>query len=166
MNFVFFKKLSFLFIAPAILLFLSESKNVSFSGEWSLNEGKSDMGQFANIVPKKIKVEQKDDAISITRNSTGFNGEDVSQSETLTFDGKESESTVFGTSKRKAMTKWSDDGQTLTITFNLALDFNGELTEVTGSEVWTLADGGKTFIVNSNSTSSFGDNSFKGVYEK
>ena len=102
----------------------------------------------------------------ISKTAPGFNGDDVTLSETLPFDGKEVESTVFGTSKRKASAKWSDDGQTLTITYNLMLDFNGQTTEIKGTESWTLADGGKTLVSQNNSSSSFGDIQAKGVYEK
>ncbi|MES1218426.1 MAG: hypothetical protein ABUT20_23165 [Bacteroidota bacterium] len=162
----FSKKWLALLIAPAFLLSFSVFSNLSFSGDWALNESKSDLGQFPNFVPRKIKVDQKDDGITITKTSQGFNGEDVIQTETLTFDGKEIESTIFGSSKRKASEKWSDDGQTLTITFSLALDFNGQITEVTGKEVWTQSDAGKTFTLQSNSSSSFGDNAYKAVYGK
>jgi hypothetical protein len=62
--------------------------------------------------------------------------------------------------------KWSDDGQALTISYTLLLDFNGQTTEVKGAEVWTLSDGGKTLASQNNSSSSFGDVQAKGIYEK
>jgi len=163
---IFLKRLSVLFIAPAILLTFAATDNSNFSGDWTLNESKSDMGQFANFVPRKIKVDQKTDSITISKTSSGFNGEDVTQTETLSYDGKDTESTIFENSKRKAKAQWSDDGKTLTITFTLMLDFNGQVTEVTGTEKLALGDDGKTLILQSNSTSSFGDNGYKGVYEK
>jgi len=163
----FSKKLLALLIAPAILLsFTQLPDRANFSGEWKLNEGKSDLGQFAAFAPRKIKVEQKADSITITKTSPSFNGDDVTISETLPFDGKEVENTIFGASKRKASGKWSDDGQTFTITFNLMLDFNGQTTEVKGTETWALADGGKTLVSQNNSSSSFGDVQAKGIYEK
>jgi len=163
----FLKRLSACLIAPALLLaFTSLPDKVNFSGEWKLNESKSDLGQFAAFAPRKIKVEQKDDAITISKTAPSFSGEDVTVAETLPFDGKEVETTVMGTSKRKASAKWSDDGQTLTITFNLVLDFNGQTNEVKGTETWVLADGGKTLISQNNSSSTWGDLQAKGVYEK
>jgi hypothetical protein len=163
----FSKKLFAFLIAPAILLsFTQLPDRANFSGEWKLNEGKSDLGQFAAFAPRTIKVEQKADSITITKTAPSFNGDDVTITETLPFDGKEVESTIFGNSKRKASGKWSDDGQTFTITFNLMLDFNGQTTEVKGTEAWVLADGGKTLVSQNNSSSSFGDIAAKGVYEK
>ena len=160
-------KLLLLLIAPAIFVsFQTLPDKANFSGEWKLNEGKSDLGQFAQFAPRTIKVNQRADSITITKTAPSFNGDDVTLSETLPFDGKEVESTIFGSSKRKASAKWSDDGQTLIITFNIMFDFNGQQTEVKGTETWTLADGGKTLISQNNSSSSFGDVAAKGVYEK
>jgi hypothetical protein len=163
----FISKLLLLSIAPAIFVsFQTLPDKANFSGDWKLNEGKSDLGQFAQFAPRTIKVHQTADSITISKTAPSFNGDDVTLSETLLFDGKEVESTIFGSSKRKASAKWSDDGQTLTITFNIMFDFNGQQTEVKGTETWTLADGGKTLISQNNSSSSFGDVAAKGVYEK
>jgi hypothetical protein len=163
----FSKRLSIFLVAPAILFsFTSLPDKANFSGEWKLNESKSDLGQMAPFAPRKIKVEQKDDAISISKTAPSFSGEDVTVSETLTFDGKEVETKIMGNSKRKASAKWSDDGQTLTITYDILLDFNGQQTEIKGTETWVLADGGKTLVSQNNSTSSYGELQAKGVYEK
>ena len=162
------KKFTPLLIAPVLLLSMTSKMNVDFSGEWKLNESKSDMGQYAPIVPTKIKAEQKADALAITKTSPGFDGgAEMIASETLGFDGKEVETNVGpGSSKRKASAKWSDDGQTLTITYTLMLDFNGQATEVKGTETWALSNEGKTLTTTNTSTSSFGENTYKGVYEK
>lgn len=163
----FSKQLAVLFVAPAMLFsFTSLPDKANFSGEWKLNEGKSDLGQFAAFAPRSIKVSQNADSIMISKTSPSFTGDEVTTVETLPFDGKEIESTIFGNSKRKASAKWSEDGQTLTIAFDLMLDFNGQTTEVKGTETWTLADGGKTLVSQNNSSSSFGDIAAKGIYEK
>jgi hypothetical protein len=164
---IFSKKLLVFLVAPVLFLsFKSLPDRANFSGECKFNEGKSDLGQFAAFAPRTIKVDQKNDSIMISKTAPSFNGDEVTATETLSFDGKEVESTLFGTSKRKASAKWSDDGQTLTITFNIALDFNGQTTEIKGTETWTLTDGGKTLVSQNNSSSSFGDIQAKGVYEK
>ena len=163
----FSKKLLAFLVAPAIFFsFTSFPDKANFSGEWKLNEGKSELGQFGPYAPRAIKVDQKTDSIMISKIAPSFNGDEVTLTETLPFDGKEIESTVFGTSKRKASAKWSDDGQSLTITYDIMLDFNGQTTEIKGTETWALADGGKTLVSQNNYTSPFGDNQAKGVYEK
>jgi hypothetical protein len=163
----FMKKLSIFLIAPALLFsFASLPEKANFSGEWKLNESKSDLGQSAAWAPRKIKVEQKDDVITITKTAPSFAGGDVTMAETLPFDGKEVETTVYENSKRKATGKWSDDGQTFTITFNIMFDFSGQTMEVKGTEAWVLADGGKTLVTQINSSSSYGEVQAKAVYEK
>ncbi len=160
------KLLSFL-ITPVILLaFTTKPDKANFTGEWKLNEGKSDLGQFAPYAPRTIKVTQAADSITISKTAPSMNGDDFTSSETLSYDGKETKTTFFGTSTRTASAKWSDDGQTLTITYVLNLDFNGQTTEIKGTEVWTLGDGGKNLVSQNNSSSSFGEMQAKGIYEK
>ena len=138
----------------------------NFSGEWKLNEGKSDLGQLAPYATRIFKVKQTDDSISFARTAPTFTGEEFTAMETLSFDGKESESNLAGTSKKKASAKWSDDGQTLTINYTLLLDFNGQVTEVKGTETLSFSDGGQTLVSQSSSSSSFGDFTTKAVYDK
>lgn len=158
----------FLFVCTIFLLSASRAGNIDFSGHWTLNENKSDMGQFANIVPPKIEASQREDSLSITRNNKTFDGSsEYTVSETLSYDGKEKETvTPPGNSKRKASAKWSDDGKTFTITYTLTLDFGGDPMEVKGTEVWTLGDDKKTLNVTNSSSSSFGENVYKAVYQK
>ena len=161
------KKLSFLLIAPLFIFsFISMPARTNFGGQWKLNEGKSELGQFGGFAAKSVKVEQKEDAITITQVNE-FNGEQMTRTETLTFDGKETESSGgFGNSKRKSTVKWSDDGKILTVTFVLKLDFNGETNEIKGTEKYSLSDDGKTLTLQSNSAGPQGDISSKAVYDK
>ncbi|MET0635166.1 MAG: hypothetical protein ABWZ25_03995 [Chitinophagaceae bacterium] len=70
-------KLSFLLIAPLLLLsFLSMPPRTNFGGQWKLNEGKSELGQFAGFAAKSIKADQTEDAITITKVNE-FNGEEI-----------------------------------------------------------------------------------------
>src|SRR6266498_244887 len=95
------KKLLGILIAPALFLsFTSLPDRANFTGEWKLNEGKSDLGQLAPYAPRSIKVTQTADSITITKTAPSFNGEDITISETLSYDGKETKTTVYGTSTR------------------------------------------------------------------
>jgi len=161
------KKLLTFLIAPIILLaFTTQPDRANFTGEWKLNEGKSELGQFAPYAPRTIKVTQVADSITISKTAPSMNGDDFTMTETLSYDGKETKTTIFGTSTRTASAKWSDDGQTLMITYVLMLDFNGQNTEIKGTEAWTLGEGGKTLVSQNNSSSSFGEMQAKGVYDK
>ncbi|HWC53976.1 MAG TPA: hypothetical protein VG676_10360 [Chitinophagaceae bacterium] len=167
MKIPFLKQLFIFILAPAFLVsFTFKPDHVNFSGDWKLDEGKSDLGQFANYATRSIKTIQNNDSISIARTAPSMNGDDFTSNETLTFDGKECQSNLFGESKKIASLKWADDGQSFTITYKLMLDFNGQQTEVDGTEKWSMTDEGKTLVLENNSSSSFGDLSTKAVYEK
>lgn len=167
MNIHSLKKLSILLVAPAFLLsFLSMPERANFGGQWKLNEGKSELGEFGGFAPKSIKVEQKQDAITITQ-VNAFNGEEMTRTETLTFDGKETETAGgFGNAKRKSTAKWSDDEKTLTVNFVLKIEFNGETNELKGTEKYSLSSDGKSLTLQSNSAGPQGDISSKAVYDK
>jgi len=156
-----------LLVAPAFLLaFTSTVYKSNFSGEWKLNESKSELGEFGRFAVRAIKADQKEETITITRTSPSFNGDEMTYSETLSYDGKETETSIYGTSKRKSSGKWSDDGKSLTINYVLLLDFNGQTTEIKGNELWTLSQDGKNLTSQVNSTSPQGDFSWKAVYDK
>ncbi len=157
-----------LLIAPAFILsFTSSPERASFNGDWKLNEGKSELGDFGGrFAARAIKVEQKEDAITIARTIPGFNGGDpTTNSMTLTFDGKETESTGFGNSKRKSTAKWSDDGQSLVISTTTTFERDGQTSEFKGTETWTLAKGGSLSVVTV-SSSPRGETTTKAVYDK
>lgn len=161
------KKFLILLVAPIFLFaFTTKVYKANFSGDWKLNESKSDLGQFGRFAVKSIKADQKDESISISRTQASFNGDDMTTTETLSFDGKETETTIFENSKRKSTAKWSDDGKNLTINYTLLLDFNGQTTEIKGTETWTLSDDGKNLTVQINSSSPQGEFSWKAVYDK
>jgi len=161
------KKFLFLLLAPVVILlsFASMPDKANFSGDWKLNEGKSDLGQFgARFTATAIKVDQKADAITISRTRPGFNGGDpVTTSLSYTFDGKETESTGFGNSKMKSTAKWSDD-QTLIINSTTTFERDGQTSEFKGTETWTMKDGSLSVL--SVTTSPRGENTVKAMYDK
>jgi uncharacterized membrane protein len=161
-------KLLLLLLLPAFIVsFSTKSYKANYTGTWKLSEQKSDLGEFGGrIAPKKIKAEQKDDAIAIARTGTGFDGSDYTTNETLTFDGKTAETTVFESSKKKSTIKWSEDGNSFVITYVLVLNFNGETSEINGTEAWSLSEDGKTLTAQTKSTSPQGEFAMKAVYEK
>jgi hypothetical protein len=164
----FSRQLLTLLIAPALFLsFKSMPHRPDFSGDWKLNEGKSELGDFGGrFAAIAIKVEQKEDAITIAKTTPGFNGGDpVTTNQTLTFDGKEAESTVFGGAKRKSTAKWSDDGHTFTISSTTLMERDGQTNEIKGTETWTLTKEGALSIVTV-SSSPRGEINIKAIYNK
>lgn len=156
-----------LLIPVAVLLsFTTIADRVNFSGDWKLDESKSELGDFGGRVARSIKADQKDNAITITRTTPGFNGGDpVTTTLTLTYDGKVTESEGFGGSKRKSTAGWSDDGSTLTVNTTTTFERDGQTSEFKSTEAWTLTKDGLLSVV-THSNSPRGESTTKAIYKK
>lgn len=156
--------LSLLFVCSAATTIIA---NADFKGDWTFNEQKSKLaeGRF-RMNAQKIKVTQDGDALVVERTSASPNGETMTSTEKLTFDGKPAESTVFNNSKKKSTASWSQDGQQMTINSTINVDMNGNQFEIKVVEVWKLIDGGKSLSVDYTSTSTRGTSTNTFVYDK
>ncbi|MDB5209876.1 MAG: hypothetical protein JWQ30_703 [Sediminibacterium sp.] len=160
------KFLSLLVVSALLFSFTKPVYQTNFSGTWALNEGKSELGQFGGRgAASKIVVDQKADVVTTTRTITGFDGTTSDVTENLS-EGKESETTMFGTAKKKSVLKWAADGNTFTIASNTSIDRNGQSFEFKGSETWSLAADGKTLTLQNTFSSPNGDIITKAVYDK
>jgi hypothetical protein len=163
-----FKKMRYALLIPSVVLFsfITFVDRVNFSGDWKLDESKSELGDFGGRVARSIKVDQKDNAITITKTTPGFNGGDpVTTATTLTYDGKITESEGFGGSKRKSTASWSDDGSTLTVNNTTTFERDGQTNEFKSSETWTLTKDGLLSVV-AHSNSPRGESTTKAIYNK
>ena len=136
-----------------------------FTGEWTLNESKSDLGERRGFAAFKIVVKQEGNTLTIERTRTGRDGEERASSETLSMDGKEN----INENERGSSTSvvsWSEDGSALTIKATREFNRQGETFEMNSSEVWTLAEDGKILSIQSDISSSRGERSATLVYEK
>jgi len=159
------KILSALVLSTILFSFTSFQPN--FTGTWKLNESKSDLGQFgARGAASKIVIDQKADAISITKTAASFDGGETTNTETLLFSGAESETTVFGSAKKKSILKWSADGNTMTVSYGIAIERNGQSFDLKGTESWALSADGKTITISTAMTTPQGELNTKAVYEK
>lgn len=157
-----------LLLAFTALLLVAAVAPANFSGDWTLNEQKSNFGNttFGRMGAATLKVKQESQSITIARNGTTPDGEAYAWEEKLTSDGKETETTVFGNGKRKASIKWSDDKNTFTINSKTSLERDGNSIEITSTEVFKLLDAGKTLSMEVASTSSFGTFNRSLVYDR
>ena len=142
------------------------AQKADFSGSWKLNEPKSTLGQYTRMTPRTLKVNSQKDSLVIQRYSTSQDGTETNYTETLTFNGNPSESTISANAKKKSTAKWSDDGQTLTINATIAFDRDGQSFEVQVVETWKLTEGGKVLTVASASTSQMGTNTTRLLFDK
>jgi hypothetical protein len=163
---------SFLLIISMALLLVGTTaafvlRKADFKGDWTFNEGKSKLGEGRfRMAPQKLKVTSEGESVTIERTNNTPNGETATSSEKLTFDGKATESTVFGSAKKSSVASWTANGEELTINSTLNFERDGQSFEVKTTEVWKLLDGGKTLSIDYTSVSQRGTNNQTFVYDK
>ena len=138
---------------------------VDFTGEWVLNEDKSDFGDGPAFAAVKIVATQEGNTITIGRTRMGRDGEERTSSETMSMDGKENiNEGERGTSN--SVVTWSDDGTNLTIKSKREFNRDGETFEMNSTEVWTLSEDGNILKIQSDVSSPRGERSATLIYEK
>lgn len=128
-----------LVFTPIILVYSALFINhPDFSGEWKLNESKSELGDYgAQLAVPKVKIVQYKDSITLIK--THPNGE--ISNETLSYDGKESERPVSGgTARRKSTGKWSEDRLFFIISLFIINSASGQR-NVSGIQTLSLKEG-------------------------
>jgi len=143
----------------------AQGGKVDFSGEWFFNESKSNMGEGRFGTSSKLTIKQEGNNLTIERLRTGRDGQEMTSTQELTLDGKESENDT-GRGTRKSAATWSDDGKSLTIKSTMVFDRDGETMEMKSVEQWKLTDGGKILSIESSSSTPRGERKATMVYNK
>jgi hypothetical protein len=152
-------KKAFLFFA-AILVVVTVSAQVDFSGSWKLNNSKSKLGEQFSLAPKEIILVQKGNDLSVERHAE-WQGQEYTTNDKFTLDGKESINLGMMDTQKKSVAVWTADKKSLKITSKIPMQDGGE---VSITEVYKM-DGGN-MVIEMNSTSSWGDMSENQVYDK
>jgi hypothetical protein len=161
------KKWMACFVVVLTLGAFTSFENPQYVGTWKLNIEKSDLGEFGQMIADRtIVVEKKDNQFILSRTRPSFDGSDYTTKESLNFDGKETESTVWETAKKKSVFKWSEDKKSFTVTYNMNFEMNGNSMSSKGTENWKLSEDGKTLTLLHSVSSDQWDFEIKGVYEK
>jgi hypothetical protein len=169
------KKWVLLLTAGFFTLISMAQNRADFSGEWKLNESKSEIAreQFPLCIfggdrmrSKTMKITRHADFLTVDVASSSSEGALVTRQEKLIFDGKESEVTYVGTPREKSAAKWSDDGQTMTVNSVRSFDAKGKTADFKVTEVWKLINEGKSISVQVNARSTSRENTMKLVYDK
>jgi len=171
---IFVGKMSVLLLTAGFFTLTSMAPDrANFSGEWKLNESKSELGQFPLCIfggdrmrSKRMKIAAGADFLTVGVASSYPDGTLVTRQDKLTFDGKESQATYVGTPREKSAARWSDDGQTMIVNSVRSFDPNGETADFKVTEVWKLINGGKSISIQVNSSSISGEHTMKLVYDK
>ena len=142
------------------------AQKANYSGSWTLNEGKSNLGENRFRMGLKITATQEANSLNLERLSKGQNDEERITKEKYALDGSESENTVFQNFVRKSKSSWSADGKVLTINSVMTFERDGEKTEMKSSESWKISADGKTLTIESTATTPNGEMKQTRVYDK
>ena len=142
-------------------------ENPQYVGTWKLNVGKSDLGEFGEMIAdRSIVVEKQGNQFILSRTRPSFQGGETTSKESLDFEGKATESTVWETAKKKSVFKWSDDKKSFSVSYTMDITMNGNSMTSKGTEAWKLSEDGKTLTLDHTASSDQWDFELKAVYEK
>ena len=164
------KQIQLPLIATLCLLILIPARSqaaekINFSGEWTLNESKSEIGEGRFRSSPKISVKQNENIIVIERTRAGRDGQTRVTTDEITLDGKVVENKNENRSS-KTTAEWSDNGNSLTIKSDMVMSRQGRTFEFKSVEIWQLSGDGNTLTIKSSTSSSRGESSVTLVYDK
>ena len=153
------KKTVFL-LATFLVSVTASAQLLDFSGNWKLNTSKSKLGDQFSMAPKEIIVAQKDNDFNVEKHSS-FQDQEFTINDKFTLDGKECINPGWQDTQKKSTAVWSEDKMSLKITTKMSMGDGGEMTIV---EVYKMD--GSNMVIESSSSSSFGDMAETMVYDK
>jgi hypothetical protein len=162
--------LPFLSIALFFLFFLYSANTYArdiadFSGEWTLNEDESEMGESRFGPSKTLKITQAENSLVIESTRVGRDGETRKIKDEYTLDGEE-KLTENERGTTKTIASWSEDSKTLSLKSHRKMTRDDQTFEITTEESWELSDKGSTLTINTSRSSPRGESSSVLVYSK
>ena len=137
-----------------------------FSGEWTFNQSKSVLDDNgAMFLPARMVLAQSGNDLTVQKIFSSPDQGEFTGEEKLTLDGMECKSD-FMNSPRVSTAKWSPKGDTLTVCTTIAFDMNGEKSEMTMKEAYSLKDNGMVLSVEHNSKSTWGERKLALIFDK
>jgi hypothetical protein len=153
------KKVNFL-LAAMLFTTIATAQTVNFTGSFKLNAAKSKLNADFSMAPKEIIIAQNGNEMNVEKHSS-FQEQDFITKDKLTLDGKECINPGWQDSKKKSTAVWSDDKKSLKITSKFPMNDGGEMVI---NEVYKMD--GNNLIIETSTTSSFGDMAETMVYDK
>ena len=138
-----------------------------FSGDWTFNEGKSELGNAGTgMVPYRMKANQDGEILFVKKYNIVEWGNDQISDEEINLEGEEMIS-QFWNSPRVSKTSWNETTGSLKITSTITFSRGGNTTEMKSSEEWLMAEDGNTLSIHQESTGFRGNQiSTNLIYEK
>jgi hypothetical protein len=128
-----------------------------FTGEWIINEEKSNFGHFgASAAPYKMNIVQDSQEISIKRTIILEYTDDRIIEEKLSLDSLENRG-EFMNFPRITTAHFNQKGDTLIIHSRVSMQLGTRKSEMITKEIWTIRDGGKTLFIHQQNSSFRGE---------
>ena len=152
----------------------AQGSKANFSGNWTFNAEKSQMGQpqgqgqgggmRGGFGGGNIVVKQEANLLSVEQTRQGQDGQSVTTTSKYTLDGKESVNTT-GRGDSKSTATWAPDGKSLTIVTTRSFERDGQTTEMKTTEVWSLTSANALSVTSTMNTPN-GERKTTRVYDK
>ena len=162
--------LPFLSIAVLFLFFLYSANTYArdiadFSGEWTLNEDKSEMDESRFGPSKTLKITQTENSLVIERTRMGRDGQERKIKDEYNLNGEE-KLTENERGTTKTIATWSEDSKILSLNSHRKITRGDQTFEITTEENWVLSDDGSTLTIKAFSSTPRGERSSVLVYSK
>jgi len=136
----------------------------NFSGEWILSEdSQSDQPGFMRT--KILVINHEGNTLTIKRTFAGRNGQEYTEEEKLTLDGKECVN-KFINREVKSIAEKIENGEKIKIVSKIKFERNGNVFETTRTEIYSLSVDGKILTLDVSTSSQRGTRSFTLTYKQ
>lgn len=160
----------FILIGLSVFFFAQtngQTSSVNFSGNWTLNESKSKLGDGPfRMAPNTLVVKQEGNALSIDRAMTGPDGGEIKLTGKYTLDGKVCENSGIMDMKTKSNVTWAADKKSITIVSSIFFEMNGDTREMLSTEILKIGQDNKSIIIEATNTTPEGDMKTTMVYDR
>jgi hypothetical protein len=160
----------FILIGLSVFLFAQingQTSSVNLSGNWALNESKSQLGDGPfSMAPKIIVIKQEGNNLLIDRTMNGPDGGEMKLTGKYTLDGKVCENSGIMDMKTKSTVTWASDKMSFTIVSSTFFEMNGDSREMKSTEIWKTGKDNKSIIIEATNTTPEGDMKTIMVYDK
>jgi hypothetical protein len=131
----------------ALLSSKADAQKTNFSGNWTINFSKSQIGNVPFKPTNKLIIMQKENEINIQRLNDLKSTDSVNSVEILQFNGNPIEHMVSKTMKKSASLAWSKNETLLTETADFIGTQNGEDVQFRTVEVFELSSDGNSMTL-------------------
>jgi hypothetical protein len=142
------------------LITLMVSAQTDFSGKWKLNKEKSTLNEQFSMAPPEMIIVHTGNDMDVEKH-VSFDGNEFTIKDKYTLDGKECINQGMMDTKKKSTAVFSEDKTSLTIISKMSMDDGSDMTI---KEVYLIENG--NLVLNSSSSSSWGEMKEKMVYDK